>query len=51
MTLPLIGFVSPWIIVVIAVLLLLYFFGKKGLHFFGYIVLALLLYWIIRHFI
>lgn len=48
MTFPLIGFVSGWIILLIALIILFYFFGKKGLHLVALIFLFAVLWYFFR---
>ncbi|MEK7535481.1 MAG: hypothetical protein AAB590_00485 [Patescibacteria group bacterium] len=50
MTLPLLGFVPGWIILLIALVIIGYFFGKKGLHFIAVIFVIWVVWYLIKGF-
>jgi len=50
MTIPLLGFIPGWIILLVAVLILMYYFGKDVLHIVAILFLAFVAYWLFRYF-
>jgi hypothetical protein len=52
MNLPIVGFVAPWVLLLIVVIVLIVIFDKKDIwKFIGLIVLLYLAYWLLGRFI
>lgn len=50
MTLPLLGFVPGWIILLMALAIIAYFFGKKGLHLIALVFVIWLAWYLFHHY-
>ncbi|HEY4483043.1 MAG TPA: hypothetical protein VI953_02610 [Candidatus Paceibacterota bacterium] len=48
MSIPLLGFVPGWIILLVALAIIAYFFGRKGLHFIAIVFIIWLAWYLFR---